>query len=130
MITFGPPPPRRRPSLTPMIDVVFLLLVFFMLASRFGGEAHLPLQGAGSGAQAAYSGPPRVVDIGPGTLRLNGQSMEQDALVPALAALMDGPDDTIILRADASVAAARLAALLPRLGDLGFARIELVTVTR
>jgi biopolymer transport protein ExbD len=43
---------------------------------------------------------------------------------------MDGPDDTIILRADASVAAARLAALLPRLGDLGFARIELVTVTR
>ncbi|NDG47206.1 MAG: biopolymer transporter ExbD, partial [Flavobacteriia bacterium] len=26
---------RRRPSLTPIIDVVFLLLVFFMLASTF-----------------------------------------------------------------------------------------------
>ena len=27
---------RRRPSLTPMIDVVFLLLIFFMLVARFG----------------------------------------------------------------------------------------------
>ena len=35
--------PRRRPSLTPMIDVVFLLLVFFMLASRFGMDAVLNL---------------------------------------------------------------------------------------
>ncbi|MEO0362761.1 MAG: biopolymer transporter ExbD, partial [Pseudomonadota bacterium] len=34
--------PRRRPSLTPMIDVVFLLLVFFMLAARFGVELAMP----------------------------------------------------------------------------------------
>lgn len=26
---------RRRPSLTPLIDVVFILLVFFMLVTRF-----------------------------------------------------------------------------------------------
>ncbi|NSY41645.1 biopolymer transporter ExbD, partial [Leisingera sp. ANG59] len=30
-------------SLTPMIDVVFLLLVFFMLASRFGMDTVLQL---------------------------------------------------------------------------------------
>ena len=34
---------RRGPGLTPLIDVVFLLLVFFMLASRFDREALLPL---------------------------------------------------------------------------------------
>ncbi len=34
---------RRSPGLTPLIDVVFLLLVFFMLASRFDREALLPL---------------------------------------------------------------------------------------
>jgi Biopolymer transport protein len=34
---------RRRPGLTPIIDVVFLLLVFFMLASRFGQYRALPL---------------------------------------------------------------------------------------
>ena len=34
---------RRRIGLTPMIDVVFLLLVFFMLAARFGGTDAIPL---------------------------------------------------------------------------------------
>jgi biopolymer transport protein ExbD len=34
---------RRGPGLTPLIDVVFLLLVFFMLASRFDREARVPL---------------------------------------------------------------------------------------
>ena len=42
----GPPLKRRKPSLTPMIDVVFLLLVFFMLAWRFGVDTHLPLNAA------------------------------------------------------------------------------------
>ena len=51
----------RRPSLTPMIDVVFLLLVFFMLASRFGSEEALPLPLAGGGG--TWSGPPRLVEI-------------------------------------------------------------------
>lgn len=41
--------PRRRPSLTPMIDVVFLLLVFFMLASRFGMDqvVEMPIASGG-----------------------------------------------------------------------------------
>lgn len=47
---------RRKPGLTPLIDVVFLLLVFFMLASRFDLEASLPLVvqtgSAGAGTQA------------------------------------------------------------------------------
>ena len=42
MFTFEEPHKVRRPSLTPMIDVVFLLLVFFMLAARFEiGRAHV-----------------------------------------------------------------------------------------
>ena len=55
--------PRRRPSLTPMIDVVFLLLVFFMLASRFGVETVISLPLASGGG--SYSGPPRIVAPGP-----------------------------------------------------------------
>ena len=38
-----PSRPRRRMNLTPMIDVIFLLLVFFMMVSRFGGLHGLPL---------------------------------------------------------------------------------------
>ena len=59
---------RRRMSLTPMIDVVFLLLVFFMLAARFGVEGSVALT-VGSGG-AAYEGPPRLVEISPDGTRL------------------------------------------------------------
>ncbi len=37
-------PLRRPPSLTSLIDVVFLLLIFFMLSTRFSVESQLPLQ--------------------------------------------------------------------------------------
>lgn len=95
---FAPPArPRRKPSLTPMIDVVFLLLVFFMLASRFGMDAALPLPlAAGGGGE--YSGPPRLVDIGPTEIRLNGVAVSVDQLTAELGALMQSPADTVILR--------------------------------
>ena len=72
MFDLAPPRPRRRISLTPMIDVVFLLLVFFMLAARFGQDLQIPLSlGQGSGT---WQGPPRLLDIRPDGLMLNGVS--------------------------------------------------------
>ncbi len=96
MFAFAAPRPRRRPSLTPMIDIVFLLLVFFMLASQFGQDRALPLSlGAGGGS---YDGPPRLVSIGPDGPALNGAPMSADALAEALAPLMATPSDTVVLR--------------------------------
>ena len=62
----GSPPIRRKPSLTPMIDVVFLLLVFFMLAARFGQDVviDLPISAA---SDKPYEGPPRLIDVLPDT---------------------------------------------------------------
>ena len=44
---------RARPTLglAPLIDVVFILLLFFMLASHFHVEASLPLQSGGNPAE-------------------------------------------------------------------------------
>lgn len=88
--------PRRRMNLTPMIDVVFLLLVFFMMVSRFGGQHGLPLQMAGTGG-AAWNGPPRLVDLTADGASLNGVPVAD--LVAALAPLMQAPTDAIVLRA-------------------------------
>ena len=88
--------PRRKPSLTPMIDVVFLLLVFFMLASRFGMDAVLELPLTGGGGE--YTGPPRLVGIGAGNLDPNGVPVAESHLTQALAPLMSTPDDLLILR--------------------------------
>lgn len=43
------PAKRRRIGLTPLIDVVFLLLLFFMLASSFEQFGEIELQAATSG---------------------------------------------------------------------------------
>lgn len=93
--------PRRRPrsmSLTPMIDVVFLLLIFFMLASRFGMDAVLPIAGGAEGAGSDWQGAPRLVDIAPAELRLNGTTVTPDTLAQALSELLPVPSDAVILR--------------------------------
>lgn len=97
---------RRRASLAPMIDVVFLLLIFFMLAAQLGRDAIVPLRANnpdGSGRNI-YEGPPRLVTFSQDVLALNGREMSLAALIPALRALMpdplgeDGPQNKIILQ--------------------------------
>lgn len=125
MIHFGGAPrARRRPNLTPMIDVVFLLLIFFMLASRFGVDRALPLAVAGSAGE--YSGPPRLVELTPTGLSLNGIPVTSDGLADALAPLMQSPDDVIILRARDGADLQALVAVMDRLGTAGLARLVLV----
>ena len=124
-LSFAEPRPRRRPSLTPMIDVVFLLLVFFMLASRFGMDMHLPLTTAGGG-ESSYSGPPRLVDIDLERLRLNGTVTAPDALVAALEDLMQAPENMVILRAAEDTPLDRLVAVMSLLSDAGLTNLVLV----
>jgi len=76
---------RRRPviSLTPLIDVVFILLVFFMLASSFMDWRTLALDTAAAGAPAPAEEAPFVVQIDAGELRLNGDAITLEALIDA-----------------------------------------------
>jgi len=96
---FGEDRRPRRPSLTPMIDVVFLLLVFFMLAVRFGTEMMVPVAPGGSGGPG-WEGPPRLVTVvGPEDVRLNDVVLDPARLAAKLRPLMPGPDAPVILRA-------------------------------
>lgn len=115
--------PRRRPSLTPMIDVVFLLLVFFLLVARFGAEATITL--AAPGAGGAYEGPPRLVEVSPAGLRLNGVPLAADALLAALGGLSAGPGDMVILRAAGGATLQDLVGAMELLRGAGHARLVL-----
>ena len=96
--SFADRPLRRRPSLTPMIDVVFLLLVFFMLAARFGQETEIRLSTPGSAATPAeWQGAPRLVTIGAETLTLNGVAVPLEDLADRLRSLLPEPDAPVIL---------------------------------
>lgn len=116
--------PRRKPSLTPMIDVVFLLLVFFMLASRFGVDQVLPLPLASGGS--GYSGPPRLVNIQPDALQLNGREVSVQSLIAALKDMTKRPDDLIILRGGDETDLQRLVTIAAQLRSAGFSRLTLV----
>lgn len=118
------PARRRRMSLTPMIDVVFLLLVFFMLAARFGIEGAIGLTAGWAGQ--VYQGPPRLVEVLPDEVRLNGHAVDQDGLADALGALMATPDDTVVLRARGGADVQRLVDVMEALRTGGIARLALV----
>ena len=124
MLRFATPRARRKPSLTPMIDVVFLLLVFFMLASQFGREAVVPLSVGGGGG--GYSGPPRLVEIAPEGVTLNGVEMREAALVAALSDLTEHPGNTIVLRAGDETRLQRLVDVAERLRAAGFTALAIV----
>ena len=112
--------------MTPMIDVVFLLLVFFMLASRFGMDMHLPLSLPSGASGTAYSGPPRLVDVRPEGAALNGVALSPDALVAQLGDLMETPADTIILRGRDGAELQRMVEVMDMLGRAGFSALVLV----
>ncbi|SFS98787.1 biopolymer transport protein ExbD [Sulfitobacter marinus] len=117
---------RRTPSLTPMIDVVFLLLVFFMLASRFGMDMQIPLSIASGSTGSVYEGPPRLVDIAEEGLFLNGTAIERAALPSQLSELTSKPSDTIILRPKNGAKLQAMVQILGDLGDAGFTQVVVV----
>jgi len=106
-----------------MIDVVFLLLVFFMLASRFGTDFALALPLASSTGDD-YRGQPRLVEVLPEGVRLNGAST--DDLAAALAPLMTAPDDMIILRGGEGATVQRIVTVAEHLQSVGYNALVLV----
>ncbi len=124
MLALVAPRRRRRPSLTPMIDVVFLLLVFFMLAARFGLTESVPLSLATGGGP--YSGPPRMVTVAPGALTLNGRPLDAADLPGALSELMQSPTDTILLRPANGTDVQRLLDVITLLRDAGLGNLAIL----
>jgi biopolymer transport protein ExbD len=94
---------RRRPSLTPMIDVVFLLLIFFMLVARFGIDKVIDINlPSALGHNSKYEGAPRLVEIKSSKIvSLNGTEIPLDQLSSKLSKLMPNPNALIILRSSA-----------------------------
>ena len=124
MFSFADSSRGRRLNLTPMIDVVFLLLVFFMLASRFGNDTSLPL-GAEFGTSSSQSLPPRLIDITPTSVRVNGMTFNLQTLHKGLSPLKVTPSDVVIVRPIGKTDVQRLVTVLDVLRDEGFSQLVL-----
>jgi len=81
--------PRRnlRPSLIPLIDVMLVLLFFFMLASTYVGYSRTPLNLAPGGRSASAADDPGVVQVellADGQLRLGGVLLSAEQAIEEL----------------------------------------------
>jgi len=113
---------RRRLSLTALVDVIFLLLLFFMLGSTFTrfGEVDLDTGTArGSGGAAPDAPPPFFLRLGSETMDLNGTPLALGALPAALA---DAPAPALLVALRPGVSAQRLTDLMVVLRQVPGAR--------
>ena len=101
---------RRRVSMTSLIDVIFLLLLFFMLTSTFStfAEVELTAGGVGQGAAVAQV-PPVFLRVAEDAVALNGVPVALDALAGAMTTQDVQP---VILSLQDGVTAQRLTDLL------------------
>lgn len=125
-------PKRVLIGLTPLIDVVFILLVFFMLVSSFTQWRTITLspQQTTSGWSEGFVGVVLIEIQGGGDVRLSGETMRLDGIEDRVRALLDvAPDRRFIIEAGEGVALQDLVDLLDRLsvagaGNVAFVRAE------
>jgi biopolymer transport protein ExbD len=111
---------RRRAgdtNLVPLINLVFLLLMFFMLAGTFVEFRALQLELAGRGRPAAAA--PELVLLRvrqDSRLEIEGIAVSMDELESQIAAAVaDDPDRTVVVWADAEVPVELLVAVMDQI---------------
>ena len=98
--------PKRRVALdiSPLLDVVFLLLIFFLVTTTFLPDAGMDLELPESTTATQSEMAPTVVTVSEdGSVNLDGESVSIDELQQAIAALPEGERQKITVRADSRV---------------------------
>lgn len=120
-------------DLTPLIDVVFLLLIFFMVSTTFTRENHLNIELPEASAERSEP-QADMIDVvinADGQYRLNNRVLvnnRRETLVRAVTELADG-DATLpfVITADARTPHEFVVRAMDVAGSLGFARLSITT---
>ncbi|MCR9070519.1 MAG: biopolymer transporter ExbD [Alphaproteobacteria bacterium] len=120
---------RRRAviSLTPLIDVVFILLIFFMLASSFLDWRSIDLAPpASAGAGESMTGA-MLLEVRPNDLRLSGHVVTvAEAEEKILDQMRKTPDQRVLIRTADGVMLQRTVDVLDRLASAGVTNLAFV----
>jgi biopolymer transport protein ExbD len=125
-------------NLTPLIDVVFLLLIFFMVTTTFDRHARLKVSLPESSAKASQQqAEPLVLSIdAKGNYFLNDRQLinrQLDTLKQALQKTIgqdkkDYKDVALVLRADANTPHQSVVRAMDAASQLGLSRLSIATV--
>lgn len=125
--------PRRRQliSLTPLIDVVFILLVFFMLASSFLDWRSIELNTPGSGQEGQRLEGTLLIEIRQDSLRLSGETLTPETLIQRIKDLLaKNPDRRILVRPAENVIMQDTVTLLDSLAAAGVTDLSLIASSK
>lgn len=121
--------PMAEINVTPMVDVMLVLLIVFMVAAPLltvGVPVNLPK--AGTQALSGDDEPLAITVNSKGVIYLAEEAVPLEALVPRLKAIVGaGYQQRIYVRGDSAVSYGRVAQVVARINDAGFARVALVT---
>ena len=121
-------------NLTSLIDVVFLLLIFFMVSTTFERQAALKIDLPEASAEAEPSQDTRKLELiidREGHMYVNDQALVDSKPATIEAALTEATqgkhDIPIILRADADTPHHFVVTAMDVAGQLGFTRLSIAT---
>ncbi len=118
-------------NLIPLINVVFLLLIFFMLAGRLAPSEPTALTPPQSDSPRGAQPSALVILIDRAAqITLNGDPIDDETLAARLAERPIEDTRPVQIKADAALDAMRLIALLERLQAVGIEQIDLLTLAR
>ncbi|NVK20361.1 MAG: biopolymer transporter ExbD [Methylocystaceae bacterium] len=118
--------PKRLISLTPLIDVVFILLVFFMISSNFVEWKRLPVQSTQQGASAGTSKNNLLIVITERHLKINDAVVSRGDIKERLDTLAQRSPVQVFLRAEKNIDLQRTVQVIDWLGQNGIEKTTLV----
>ena len=122
-------------NLTPLIDVVFLLLIFFMVSTTFTKETHLKLNLPEAEGDVQPDAPSKVeIIIGQnGEYSVNGNKLVNTEIKTLMAAIkqVSGGDQNLpfLITADAQVPYESVVTAMDAAGRMGFVNLSMTTRT-
>lgn len=125
--------PEEGINLTPLIDVVFLLLIFFMVSTTFTKETHLELDlpEASAAPLLEDEGRIEIVVNAEGGYAVNGQGLVNtrlDTLKTAIQRTANGNNQLpLTITADARTPHQAVVTAMDAAGQLGFAKLSITT---
>lgn len=123
-------PSYKEPSVVPLVNIVFLLLIFFMLLGRITSPDVLDIEppASASGGQIDSRRDILILVSKDGRLALDDDEMEQDLLLSAVSELLDEERAMRVrIKADAGLDAVTLIRLMEHLKEIGVKRLLLLT---
>lgn len=121
---------RRTPSLAPLIDVVFLLLIFFLLAGTFAAPLPFPIRLPVSESANPETAGNFVVYVGQdGRLAFsNGSGSLAEFESGLRERVTGGTADSVTIQSDASAPSGIVVGLLRRIEQTGVSNVRLLSI--